>query len=198
VVLNTDNFHSLLLYSIHPLSTVSIAKVFSGSQSQLQAMLLQPRLLPRFLSISAKPRYTPFSPLAAQLTLPLPSPPVLSPVEPDPNPPIQNPIKLPLRKLFVPPETDIDGDATSVQSRILTGSNIVLGPYAHDSQVVNAEFVKSSVRAADCPTDGLPEFALVGRSNVGKSSLLNSLVKRKKLALTSKKPGLPIMKSIFF
>ncbi|KAM0887726.1 hypothetical protein ACQ4PT_028819 [Festuca glaucescens] len=55
--------------------------------------------------------------------------------------------------------------------------------------VVNADFVKSSVRPDDCPKDGRPEFALVGRSNVGKSSLLNSLVRRKKLALTSKKPG---------
>ena len=39
----------------------------------------------------------------------------------------------------------------------------------------------------DCSSDGLPEFAIVGRSNVGKSSLLNSIVRRKKLALTSKK-----------
>ncbi|KAK2997499.1 hypothetical protein RJ639_024790 [Escallonia herrerae] len=38
--------------------------------------------------------------------------------------------------------------------------------------------------------DGLPEFALVGLSNVGKSSLLDSLVRRKKRALTSKKPVL--------
>lgn len=56
-----------------------------------------------------------------------------------------------------------------------------------------AEFVKSSVKTEECPSDGLPEFALVGRSNVGKSSLLNSLVRRKKLALTSKKPGNFIM-----
>ncbi|KAJ6382870.1 hypothetical protein OIU77_031320 [Salix suchowensis] len=56
-------------------------------------------------------------------------------------------------------------------------------------KVVQADFIKSSVRTEDCPSDGLPEFALVGRSNVGKSSLLNTLVRRKKLALTSKKPG---------
>ncbi|KAK2982545.1 hypothetical protein RJ640_029772 [Escallonia rubra] len=55
------------------------------------------------------------------------------------------------------------------------GSNIVLSKYARDAQVAQAEFVKSSVRTEDCPADGLPEFALVGRSNVGKSSLMNSL-----------------------
>lgn len=65
----------------------------------------------------------------------------------------------------------------------------MLSKYASAAQVAEAEFVKSSVSFKDCPTDGSPEFALVGRSNVGKSSLLNSLVRRKKLALTSKKPG---------
>lgn len=54
---------------------------------------------------------------------------------------------------------------------------------------MTSDFVKSSVATEDCPSDGSPEFALVGRSNVGKSSLLNSLVRRKRLALTSKKPG---------
>lgn len=198
--------YPLLLRS--PASTIAIAKLQSlsrlhslvlssaqlSSSTTLLAMLLQPRLLPRFLSISSKPRFSPFSPRAAHLTLPLPSPPVVSPVESDLDPPTQTPITLPLHKLFVPPDTELPGDATSGHSRVLTGSNIVLGPYARDSQVVSAEFVKSSVRAADCPYDGLPEFALVGRSNVGKSSLLNSLVKRKKLALTSKKPGLFVMK----
>lgn len=91
----------------------------------------------------------------------------------------------------MPPGASVDaGDEESVSARVLKGSNIVLGPYARgDAQVVNADFVKSSVRPEDCPKDGLPEFALVGRSNVGKSSLLNSLVRRKRLALTSKKPG---------
>ncbi|CAD6229981.1 unnamed protein product [Miscanthus lutarioriparius] len=99
--------------------------------------------------------------------------------------------KLPLDRLFVPPGATVDtGDQDAVSARVLKGSNIVLGPYARgDAQVVNADFVKSSVRPDDCPRDGLPEFALVGRSNVGKSSLLNSLVRRKRLALTSKKPG---------
>ncbi|KFK25410.1 hypothetical protein AALP_AA8G111200 [Arabis alpina] len=100
------------------------------------------------------------------------------------------PVEIPLDKLFVPPETDISGDDTaSLTARILKGSNIVLSKYARDAQIVQADFVKSSVKTEDCPGDGLPEFALVGRSNVGKSSLLNSLVRRKRLALTSKKPG---------
>uniref|UniRef100_A0A0A9DFG0 TIDP3004 n=1 Tax=Arundo donax TaxID=35708 RepID=A0A0A9DFG0_ARUDO len=100
-------------------------------------------------------------------------------------------VQLPLDRLFVPPGANVDaGDQEAVSARVLKGSNIVLGPYARgDAQVVNADFVKSSVHPEDCPRDGLPEFALVGRSNVGKSSLLNSLVRRKRLALTSKKPG---------
>ncbi|XP_008810030.1 GTP-binding protein At2g22870 [Phoenix dactylifera] len=98
-------------------------------------------------------------------------------------------IKIPLEKLFVPPEVELPEGSTAAFGRVLKGSNIVLGTYAHDAQVTTAEFVKSSVRTEDCPADGRPEFALVGRSNVGKSSLLNSLVRRKRLALTSKKPG---------
>ena len=73
---------------------------------------------------------------------------------------------------------------------ILPGSNIVLGPYAGDSRVKEVEFVKSSARARDCPKDNKPEFAILGRSNVGKSSLINALVRKKEVALTSKKPGL--------
>ncbi|XP_004501191.1 GTP-binding protein At2g22870 [Cicer arietinum] len=99
------------------------------------------------------------------------------------NPKPQN---LSLDKLFVPPETPI---ISLDNARILNGSNILLSNYANDAQIIQADFVKSSVRTEDCPSDGLPEFALVGRSNVGKSSLLNSIVRRKKLALTSKKPG---------
>ncbi|KAF7849436.1 hypothetical protein BT93_L0805 [Corymbia citriodora subsp. variegata] len=98
--------------------------------------------------------------------------------------------QIPADRLFVPPETEFPtGDAAALSARVLKGSNIVLSKYARDAQVVQAEFVKSSVRTEDCPSDGLPEFALVGRSNVGKSSLLNSLVRRKRLALISKKPG---------
>ncbi|CAI0441519.1 unnamed protein product [Linum tenue] len=111
--------------------------------------------------------------------------PVTQLLEPPPPSETQSPISL--DKLFIPPETQVSLDDPT--TRVLRGSNIVLSKYARDAQVVQAEFVKSSVRTEDCPSDGSPEFALVGRSNVGKSSLLNSLVRRKKLALTSKKPG---------
>src|SRR5918999_1527316 len=53
---------------------------------------------------------------------------------------------------------------------------------------IAAEFITSAVSAGDFPRDRLPEVALVGRSNVGKSSLINALV-RKKLARTSAAPG---------
>ncbi len=53
----------------------------------------------------------------------------------------------------------------------------------------SAEFTIGAVRQADLPTDGFPEVAFSGRSNVGKSSLINSLLKRKKLAQTSSRPG---------
>ncbi|KAK6927398.1 GTP binding domain, partial [Dillenia turbinata] len=95
-------------------------------------------------------------------------------------------IEIPIRNLFIPPEKDT---STPLLTRVLKGSNIVLSKYATDALVTMAEFVKSSVKTEDCPSEGFPKFALVGRSNVGKSSLLNSLVRRKKLALTSKKPG---------
>lgn len=91
-----------------------------------------------------------------------------------------------LESLFIPPGVD----ASELQrAKRLQGSNIVLSPYAKDGQIKKAEYIKSSTSVEDCPTDGYPEFALVGRSNVGKSSLVNSLVKRKQLAMTSKKPG---------
>jgi len=56
-------------------------------------------------------------------------------------------------------------------------------------RVKTAEFVKSSVKLEQCPPPTLPEFAVVGRSNVGKSSLINAITNRKKLALVSKTPG---------
>ncbi len=56
--------------------------------------------------------------------------------------------------------------------------------------VINsAEFVRSSTSFEQCPTDNLPEYAFIGRSNVGKSSLINKLCCQPKLAKTSSTPG---------
>ncbi|MED3660965.1 ribosome biogenesis GTP-binding protein YihA/YsxC [Ureibacillus sp. FSL K6-8385] len=56
-------------------------------------------------------------------------------------------------------------------------------------KVNHAEMVISAVKREQYPKDGLPEFALAGRSNVGKSSFINKMVNRKSLAHTSSKPG---------
>jgi GTP-binding protein len=55
--------------------------------------------------------------------------------------------------------------------------------------VKSSEFVISSVDVTKCPAPALPEYAFIGRSNVGKSSLINMLVNKKELAHTSGKPG---------
>lgn len=56
-------------------------------------------------------------------------------------------------------------------------------------KVISAEFIKSAVDPFYYPDASLPEVAFVGRSNVGKSSLINTLVNRKRLAKTSNTPG---------
>ena len=55
--------------------------------------------------------------------------------------------------------------------------------------ITSAEFVTSAVRPQQYPPADLPEFAFAGRSNVGKSSLINTLVSRRKLVQTSSTPG---------
>ena len=56
-------------------------------------------------------------------------------------------------------------------------------------EIRSAEFVISNTRIDRCPTDGKPEYAFIGRSNVGKSSLINMLTRKPKLAMTSATPG---------
>jgi GTP-binding protein len=55
--------------------------------------------------------------------------------------------------------------------------------------IKKAEFVISNTDYRLCPKENLPEYAFIGRSNVGKSSLINALVNNKKLAKTSSTPG---------
>lgn len=56
-------------------------------------------------------------------------------------------------------------------------------------QINNVELKSIAVRTSQYPEDNLPEFLLVGRSNVGKSSFINTLIERKNYAHTSSKPG---------
>lgn len=56
-------------------------------------------------------------------------------------------------------------------------------------EITSAEFIISNTQVSKCPQDGLPEYAFIGRSNVGKSSLINMLTKHSKLAMTSSTPG---------
>ncbi|MGC6284414.1 MAG: ribosome biogenesis GTP-binding protein YihA/YsxC [Polaribacter sp.] len=56
-------------------------------------------------------------------------------------------------------------------------------------KIYSAEFVVSNTAVDKCPKDRIPEYAFIGRSNVGKSSLINMLMERRHLAKTSSTPG---------
>lgn len=56
-------------------------------------------------------------------------------------------------------------------------------------KIISAEFIKSATKPSEYPRGNFPEVAIAGKSNVGKSSLINALVNRKNLAQTSSSPG---------
>ena len=56
-------------------------------------------------------------------------------------------------------------------------------------RIKSAKFIISNSEISKCPQSLIPEYAFIGRSNVGKSSLINSLCNKKKLAKTSSRPG---------
>lgn len=64
-------------------------------------------------------------------------------------------------------------------------------------KITSATFITSSTCLKNCPDFNLPEIALIGRSNVGKSSFINTLTNRKKLAKTSNTPGKTRMINFF-
>ena len=66
---------------------------------------------------------------------------------------------------------------------------LLLEPKDENMKTTSAEFIKSAFKPQDYPPDLMPEVAFAGRSNVGKSSLINTIVNRKKLARTSSTPG---------
>ena len=55
--------------------------------------------------------------------------------------------------------------------------------------VFKSEFISSSPNVKSCPSEFIPEYPFIGRSNVGKSSLINSICQKKNIAKTSRKPG---------
>jgi len=81
------------------------------------------------------------------------------------------------------------------ENKNLGGLSLKIVPLRQNSKTLNpnpitsAIFVCSSPQASKMPTHSLPEYAFIGRSNVGKSSLINMLTGQKKLALTSATPG---------
>lgn len=64
--------------------------------------------------------------------------------------------------------------------------------------IKSSNFIKSSSKTIDCPQNNIPEFAFIGRSNVGKSSLINMLTQNKKLAKISGSPGKTLLINHFF
>ncbi|XP_043709184.1 GTP-binding protein At2g22870 [Telopea speciosissima] len=171
----------MLALRIRVFGVQATASLFSSSSSSYSSSLTLHRKPPYFFNLSRR------RPLSCSS----------SSVEQDPSihvvtapkcakAPVPETVKFVKRALFVAPGVEPEEVR---EDMILPGSNIVLGPYAGHAQIKQVEFVKSSSKPKDCPKDDRPEFAILGRSNVGKSSLINALVRKKEVALTSKKPG---------
>lgn len=90
-------------------------------------------------------------------------------------------------------DDDLDGSGSPLQpcidQKLDEDTSEMSLPPAQNFKIKSAEFIKSSVAVADCPSTGFPEVAVIGRSNVGKSSLINLLTGRNSLAMVSKTPG---------
>jgi GTP-binding protein len=65
-------------------------------------------------------------------------------------------------------------------------------------RITSSEYIKGGTKPEDYPIQGEPEFVFMGRSNVGKSSLINALTNRKNLAYTSQEPGKTRVLNFFF
>lgn len=92
-----------------------------------------------------------------------------------------------VRETFIDDVLDGDDEWESVSPG--DAGAVVSLPPPSNVKVKSAEFVKSSVTLEQCPKASYPEFAVIGRSNVGKSSLINMITGRKSLAMVSKTPG---------
>lgn len=77
---------------------------------------------------------------------------------------------------------------TSTPPRSISAS-MCLNPIPSIMKITSAQFLTSATKPSQYPLSEMPEIAFVGRSNVGKSSLINTLVNRKRLAKTSSTPG---------
>ncbi|GAQ86732.1 GTP-binding protein [Klebsormidium nitens] len=87
-------------------------------------------------------------------------------------------------------EAEVDIFGVPLGERGPREDGMKVGDYEpHALKLRSAEFIISSTDVSKCPDTDKPEFAVVGRSNVGKSSLINMVTNRKSLAMTSKKPG---------
>ena len=84
---------------------------------------------------------------------------------------------------------DYDDDAEAEDDDVVGERALEIADQGRGATVKSAEFVQACASLAGCPKPTLPEIAVIGRSNVGKSSLVNMLTNRKSIAKTSKNPG---------